>query len=205
MAKAKKTVMTTDIGTLVWPHVMVADEYQGKERYKADIRLTGDAATALKDMVDNKLISAKKKQAILEDDDDIKYKSEYVGYEEEGDGSILFKSALNRWIKKGTPQEREQRPAIFDSKGNLTTDTTLEVFSGTQARVTVEVYDWTMDGPKIGVSLRTQAVQLIKLADKPVRDADSYGFDAVEGGFDVDAVADMAGAGEAGSGTREEF
>ena len=200
--KTQKTTVTTPIGTLVWPYLLVPDTYQNKEEYKADIKLSKKDAEPIIKEIKNKLEAYKKKQRVLQENEDLSWDAEHLPYKEDGE-DILFRAKTKRYGKSGGEQF-ENRVSVFDGQGGMITDKTLDIYTGSTARLKLELYAWNMnqDGKDtVGVSLRLLAAQVISLADRPERDAESYGFDAVEGGFDSSAPADFDEGTPTGSST----
>lgn len=220
MSKKKNVQLLTPIGTLVWPYLLVPDSYKGKARYKANIRLPEAESTDMVEAIQKALKAAKTKAVALNDGDPIHWVDEYLPYEKctgKNEGQIMFKSAINAQGRNKGGETFTNKVAVFDANGLAITDKTMEIYTGTQARIKVEVYGWTMEGKdedyegddvqlKVGVSLRLKAAQIITLGEREEPDADSFGFDAVEGGFDVTAPAPMQDAdGETVTGQREEY
>ena len=70
---------------------------------------------------------------------------------------------------------RQHRPSIFDAKCNPLTD--VKVGAGTEGKVAFTILPFYATLIAAGVSLRLEAVQIIKLVEPPgERTAASYGF-----------------------------
>jgi hypothetical protein len=96
-------------------------------------------------------------------------------------GEIEIKFALAaKIVSKKTGQSWEQRPALFDSKGNVIQD---RVGGGSTLKVAAEVYPWFTPLLGCGVSLRCRAVQVIELHQYSGGNASNFGFTAEEEGF----------------------
>lgn len=201
MARKKKVLLTTPVGSLIYPYLIAPDAYKGEEKFKTDIRLPGeDAQTqSIVSRLTAMLESAKQKDTIMNDGDAYEYKKEHLPFSVEDNGDIILRATLKKLGNKGKPTQFEQRPAVFDGQNVPMTDPTITIYSGSTARLNVEAYTWSMDqegGRAVGVSLRLKAAQVLSLAERAEADADSYGFDVVEGGLDASTIEGAAPAGE---------
>lgn len=186
--KTKKVIIVTPKGSLVWPYLLKPDSYQGKERYKATIKLSREDAASLIKACDEKLEWQKQRDA-FEAGGTVEYEEgEYLPYTvDETTGTVSFDTAMNRFGKVGKPDQFEQRPAVFDARGQVIPNT-VEIYTGSLAKLRVEVFSWSLDNGKVGVSLRLLAAQVFELADRDAeRSADDYGFSAEEEGYDSTA------------------
>lgn len=194
MAKTKKQSFKTGVGVLVYPYLTKPDSYKGKERFKCNIRFpnTDPGAIELKGLMDSALQHQKRidsLQAGIQEDKVLDYETEYVGYKEE-DGFITFISSLNKVGNAGKLDAFEQRPFVYDGQNNVVPEG-VKVWTGSKGRLTVELNPWSMEGPKVGISLRLRAAQIIELCDRDDRAAEEWGYTKVEGGYDSRApVAD---------------
>lgn len=98
---------------------------------------------------------------------------------ETGDVEIKFALAA-KIVSKKTGQSWEQRPALFDSKGNIISD---RVGGGSVLKVAAEVFPWYTPLLGCGVSLRCRAVQVIELHQYSGGSASNFGFTSDEEGF----------------------
>ena len=98
---------------------------------------------------------------------------------ETGDVEIKFSLAAKITSKK-TGQAWEQRPALFDSKGNAISD---RVGGGSIIKVAAEVFPWYTPLLGCGISLRCRAVQVFELHQYSGGNASNFGFTAEEEGF----------------------
>jgi hypothetical protein len=97
-------------------------------------------------------------------------------------GKFRIKFSLAAKVKsKKSGREWEQRPMLFDSKGQPTKEV---VGGGSVIKVAGECYPWFTPALGVGASLRCKAVQIIELhrPGGPVN-AEAYGFSAEEEGF----------------------
>ena len=96
---------------------------------------------------------------------------------EEGDFQIYAKQVAQRQTPKGL---LEFTVPVFDSRGTLISDVP-KIGSGSEVRMSVEVYTWYMDMQGFGYTLRLKAVQLLDLVE--YSGGDNYGFGSEEGGY----------------------
>lgn len=176
------------VGTLVWPHLLVPDEYKGVESYKCNLKVPLEEGQPIIDKIQAMIEKEKKKDALNLDDDNIEYEDIYVPYtiDEEG-GFVEFKTKLNRFGKTGKRQF-ENSVDVFDASNppkHVPKDT--DIMTGSRGSLFVNAYRWGQgkDG-KLGISLRLRAAQVIEICTEVTNSAESYGFGAVDGGYDVD-------------------
>jgi hypothetical protein len=100
-------------------------------------------------------------------------------------GKILLKTKLKHKITRKDGSTFEQRPAIFDSRGNvLKGDAIPRIGGGSIVKACVEVFDYYTASIGAGISLRLRGVQLITLVEYgDGGDASSMGFTAEEEGY----------------------
>ena len=211
MARKKKILHKTARGVMVYPYLTKPDSFKGKERFKCDFRVASNEPQTeeLLGLIEKLLENQKAKDKINNDGDEVTYVDEYVPYSiDENAGMMTFKTALNRLGNVGKRDQFEQRPFVYDAKGDIV-PSTVEVWTGTEGILNVEVYAWSMDGEgglKVGVSLRLRAAQIILLADRDDRKAEEYGFTAVDGGYDSNAAsAPEDGEDSVDTGNHEEY
>lgn len=198
----------TGKGTLVWPKLDEPDEYKGKKSYSAKIRLSPADSQKLIAKIDKALDDywpvavaeyeqkvaeaktgpekAKAKKALAEMK---KAESAYKpAYDNDGNetGEYEFNFKMPDHFIGRDKKPVYIRPKVFDAKG-VELKKVPEVWGGTEAIVAGELRPFNMP-IGVGISLRLNAVQIIKLAGKGSggKDAAGYGFGAVEGGFSAE-------------------
>ena len=103
-------------------------------------------------------------------------------YEEDDDGNYIIKFKQNAVIKslKGT---FNAHIAIFDSKGKPCQDA--KIGGGSRIKVCFTAAPYYVPSTKVcGLTLRPVAVQVIELKDIGGASAESFGFEAEEGGYE---------------------
>lgn len=216
MARPKLKIFTTPIVKLVFPHLVTPDfgtekfpkpagQYSTKASFSPDqieelrplIQPLHDAAVAKgKAMFD---AQPARQRAGKEFKANPWYLPEYdEGDSETGNFLMTFKMTASG-ISKKTKERWEAKPDLFDSMGRPLGRKPLRIFSGTEARIAFQVPPlhegddttpgyWTMIAGA-GLSFRLSAVQIVKLATS-ARNASSFGFGAVEGGFSANEVSE---------------
>ena len=213
MAKYDYPTITTPRGVLIYPHLTEADtkfvKPDGEYHTKFALQADSDEANALIETLEgilndyieanpDKLTAAKLKKAARAD-----LYEEEVDDEGEETGRIIFKFKLKAKVKTKT-KEWDQQPRLFD--GNLTpVPEGVNPWTGSEGKISSEVFPYYMETSKtFGLSLRCNAVQLLKLVQGQGKDAKSFGFDSEDDSYTSDAGA--AGfTPEAGDEDGEEF
>lgn len=115
---------------------------------------------------------------------------------EEPTGEIKFKFAMpasGKYKDKGTGKEKTwtAKPAIFDAKGKPLVKVP-EIWGGSEGIVAFSARPYFIPGTgAVGLKLKLQAAQLLKLVQGGQRDASGYGFGQEEGGYEhTDNVGD---------------
>jgi hypothetical protein len=106
---------------------------------------------------------------------------EYEDDDETETGRVIFKFKQNAVIKTRAGDTFEKRILLFDAKTQPIE--TLNVGSGTEAKVRFEPYCWGPTSRKVGISLRLNAVQVLKLVEYNGGE-DATGFDE-EAGYEA--------------------
>lgn len=105
-----------------------------------------------------------------------------------GEIEFNFKMPASGIANKGKDNERKwtAKPAVYDAKGKLMVKVP-EIWSGSLGRVSFEVRPYFINGTAAaGLSLKLKAAQIIELRQGGPRSADSFGFEAEEGGYEYD-------------------
>jgi hypothetical protein len=115
---------------------------------------------------------------------------------EEPTGEIKFKFAMpasGKYKDKGTGKEKTwtAKPSVFDAKG-VPMVRVPEMWGGSEGIVAFSARPYFIPGTgAVGLKLRLQAAQLLKLVQGGGRDAAGYGFGAEEGGYEhTDSIGD---------------
>ena len=111
----------------------------------------------------------------------------------EQDGKVTVKAKLNAKGKAADGRTWDQRPALFDSKGNPIPQDSAKIGSGSTMRMSVEVAPYYTAMVGFGVSLRLRAVQIITLVQYSGGGFKGAGFETEEG-YETNAeAADCSG------------
>ena len=217
MAKFNYPTITTPRGVLIYPHLTEADtkfvkpdgEYHTKFALPAD----SDEAAALIEKLEGILeeyieanvddltpakLKARMKKATRAD-----LYEEEVDDEGEETGRLIFKFKLKAVVKTKTKQW-DQKPRLFDGKLNPIEEG-VNPWTGSEGKISAEVFPYYMETTKsFGLSLRCNAVQILKLVSGQGKSAKDLGFEAEDDSYESNASA----AGfepEAGDEDGEEF
>lgn len=170
--------ITTPAGIAVYPKIEKPDtKFNADGVYSIDLDLdskdAGELTTKLTQIADAAYAAeckAKGKKALKRSD---------MPWKETEDGKIRFKFKLK--AKGGSGEKQwDQKPAIFDAKGNPIKD--VNVGSGSTVKVAFEAVPYFTAMVGHGISLRLRAVQVIELRQYIAGDNfDAFGFKATDG------------------------
>lgn len=170
--------VTSPQGIAVYPKIEKPDtKFNSDGVYSIDLDLDqnegGELAAKLQKIADQTYAEeckAKGKKALKRAD---------MPWKSTEDGKIRFKFKLK--AKGGTGEKQwDQKPALFDAKGNPVKD--LNVGSGSIVKVAFDVVPYFTAMVGHGLSLRLRAVQVIELRQWVAGDNfDAFGFKATDG------------------------
>lgn len=121
------------------------------------------------------------------------YSVEYDKETEEPTGNLIFKfkmkaSGISK--KNGKEEKWSRKPALFDAKGVPLRGKLPQIWGGSEGIVAFIADPYFIPGTGVaGVSLKLDAVQILKLSGPGERSADSYGF-GEEDGYDAPEPSD---------------
>jgi len=172
------TNIVTPKGVLVYPHLNKADtKFDNAGVWRANLRLTADEAQSLKKSID---------EAMEANADELtkqkgkKVKIANPPYNEDEDGNFVFTFKMKASGTRPNGEKWEQKPILYDAKGNVFQANGKTIWGGTKAKVAFQVSPYFVSSIGAGVSLRLKAVQIIELVTGG-DDASSYGFTEEEG------------------------
>jgi hypothetical protein len=199
MAKRSYPKITTPRGVLVYPHLVEPDtkfvkpdgEYHTKFALQADSEEAAVLTNKLDEIMEayieenpDELNAAKLKKALRAD-----LYEEEVDDEGEETGRIIFKFKLKAKVVTKN-KSWDQKPRLFDGNAQPVTGD-VNPWTGTEAKISAEVFPYYMETTKsFGLSLRCQAVQILKLVSGGGASADDFGFGAEEDAFVSEASAE---------------
>jgi hypothetical protein len=170
--------ITTPAGIAVYPKIEKPDtKFNTDGVYSIDLDLSGDEAkdliaklTKVADEAYAAECKSKGKKQLKRSD---------MPWKATEDGKTRFKFKLK--AKGGTGEKQwDQKPAIFDAKGNPVKD--LNVGSGSTVKVAFDAVPYFTAMVGQGISLRLRAVQVIELRQYIAGDNfDAFGFKATDG------------------------
>jgi len=182
--------MVTPKGTAMWAYLDKPEEFNGT--------VVGYTITLVPSKADaDKLIS--QLEEVLEDakQNDERFKGKkwaaepLMGYKEDAEGNIVFKfkQKVSYVDKKGQTHKLGVR--IFDAVGNPIDPKKTIIGNGSIIRVAFTPTPFNVNKSVNGLSLKLQAVQVLKLEEYKKQDftkMDSFGFSEVAGGFHTEQV-----------------
>lgn len=184
--KPKLPTFTTPKGTARYPHLNAADTKFNKAGvYRVDLLLKADAAETLKEALDRAYAgSVDKAQADLGKGKKVKkadmpYQA-VVDDEGNETGETKFSFKMTASGVRDDKSTWTRRPTIFDAKGNPL-KAGVKIGGGTEMKVAYQIMPFYTAAVGAGISLRLEAVQILKLVEWGGRDAKGYGFGAEEG------------------------
>lgn len=203
---AKKDLIVTDAGTMIYPHLTKPDTKFNKDgvyHVKLNVAesektsalrqaITDGAAKALADAKEankGKKVEKGKKAPKLALCDDMPFTED-----EDGTTTFTFKMIAHGKDKEGKAFTR--KPSIFDAKGTPITKE-LKIGGGTLSKISFALDPFYSPQLGAGVTLRLYGVQILKLVEWGTRSAESLGFEA-EDGFSAEDVSGDDDAGDSG-------
>lgn len=188
MAKRKPLPKyNTPIGVARYPHLNKPDtRFDDDGVYKCDLIVPADEAQELieylegiRDEFFDSLDAKKRKQY-----------SKAPVFEEELDeagdetGNVIIKTKLNAVGRNDKGDEWTNEPKLFDAFGNPVDRESVQIWSGSKLIIAGAVRTYAMGSTKmVGVSLKCDGVQIVKLVTGGQATAETFGFGAVDGGF----------------------
>ena len=190
---------TTSEGKANYPYLFSPDTKFDKDGlYRTKLVLPKIQASEIVKLIDSTIEETAKKNG--------KNKiSPYKPYKVLKDKSVEFTFKLKAKVKPQSGADFEQRPKIFDAKGQPITKH-LSVYSGTTMKVAFQVIPYHTNMLGTGVSLRLKAVQIIELVEGKYwsgeQAEEQFGFSS-EDGFEI--KPEMSGGNEEVQATAEDF
>lgn len=177
-------------GKAMWSHLDKADEMQGKPTDNLTISLIPS-----KEDVDRILQECQEVWDEFMEDPANKKKhlkgEPNFGEKEDEAGNVLVKfKCKDKWkLKDGT--EKRRFVPIFDSVNQVVTKKLMsKIGNGSNIVVAYQLLPYIFTSTNFGVSMRLQAIQVLKLVEYGGEDAESFGFSTHAGGFEGANLAD---------------
>lgn len=176
--------VTTPVGTLQYPSLIEADtRFNPEGLFKTNIVIpAGESA----DDIEGTLEEARKAaiETFTKESGGRKVKvNSSVPFERDEQGNLVIKAKLAANVETKSGKSWQQRPALFDSKGQKLQVDGLRIGSGTRARLALEIAPYNVPSTGAGISLRLRGVQIIELREPAGGRAEDFGFGAEETGF----------------------
>ena len=179
-----KNYFTSPRGRAIFPHLTPGDpdtKFDNDGVYKTKLKVPGPEAQELIEQIDSLYEDYRSEgEAEGEIDSDL---PEKLPYEEEEDGSFVFKFKMNAKGQTWDGREFTREPSLFDASGNPCPN--VEVGGGSVLRVAGSMSPWDSHFG-VGVTLYLSGIQIIELNEWDGPDADTFGFGAEDDGFSAD-------------------
>ena len=174
METEKTKTYTTGIGVLNYPYLVKPDtKFNADGLYHCKLALSKEDGEPLVKEIENSLATLKAKKVSSFKP----YKKVENGYE------FSFKLKAKVATKSGAMYE--QKPKLFDSKGQIMADKEMSVWGGSRGKVAFQIYTYQNNMLGSGVTLKLRAVQIVELVQGKTKDSsESYGFSS-EDGYEV--------------------
>jgi hypothetical protein len=202
--------ITTPVGTAKWPYLVEPDtKFNADGEYRVELVL--DAGEEAEDLFAK--VAAFRDKAAAEvkkasGGKAVKIAPSFPVVRNE-DGTISVKAKLKAKVSSKAGRSWEQRPAIFDAKGNPI-KTEIRIGSGSRLRLSLEVAPF--NSPAIGgcgVSARLRGAQVIEIREPRATSASDFGFGAEDSGFVTESFDnfedDVKPAGKAAPAAKADF
>ena len=192
MKKQQYVTHTTSEGIANYPYLFSPDTKFDKDGlYRTKLTLPKIQSSERVKLIDKTIDEERKKHR--------KGKvSPYKPYKKLKDGSVEFTFKLKAKVKPKSGADFEQRPKIFDAKGQPIVEN-LSVYSGTKMKVAYQVIPYHTNMLGTGVSLRLKAVQIIELVQgkngSGEQAEEQFGFSS-EDGFEIEPSSNVMGDNE---------
>lgn len=171
--------LTTPKGKAVYPHIKTPDtKFNADGVYSTKLHINEQAFNVFSKEVTD--IVEREYEAECKAKGGKKLKrsqSSPIRITDEGDYELYAKQVAQRQTKKGL---LEFNVPVFDTKGQRIIDVP-EIGSGSELKLSVEVYTWYTDLQGFGYTLRLKAVQLIELIE--YSGGGNFGFEAEDGSY----------------------
>ena len=174
----KQENIVTPKGVLVYPHLNKADTKFDKDGvWRASLRLPKkEAENLMKDLTDK--ITANATAETQKRGKQVKAANN--PFSDDGEGNILFNFKMKASGTRNTGERWNQKPILYDSKGNIFDPKDKIIWGGTEAKVAFQPVPYFVGSIGAGVSLRLKAVQILNLVTGGA-DATSFGFKEEDG------------------------
>ena len=179
-----KKILVTPLGKAVYPKINAPDfKFDEMGVYSCKLHLSEEDFNKFSSQVEELEEQAYQAELTKQGKQKLKrMQSLPVRVTDEGDYEIYAKQAAKKNTSKGV---LEFSVAMYDSEGNkLPSDT--NIGSGSKLRLSVEFAPWYVASIGFGYTLRLKAAQVVELVEYSGTggsNAESMGFDKIDGGF----------------------
>jgi hypothetical protein len=170
----------TPKGTAQYPYLTKPDtKFNPDGDYKINLELESSEASEIMSFLDEQFAEAV--EAAKKANPGKKIKQGDVPYSvDENTGKVTVRFKLKAKVTPKNGEPFEQRPALFDAKGNPL-DADAKIGGGSKVKVAYEAIPYFTAIAGAGVSLRLRAVQVIELVEFSSGGAGAFGFGEEDG------------------------
>lgn len=181
MAKSIYRTGTTGVGTLMFPHLLRTEEFQGQDTGRFAVSFLPDTEEEKQRLL-TEIDEEWQKFVESEEGKKHKYKYDYVNGLTTYKDEEYFKYKMQQTIKTKRGDWTRRVPIFDTANPPKEIGAELEsIGSGTRGRIAYELKPYYMNDKNYGVSLRLTGVQIIELREQGGATASSLGFDACDG------------------------
>lgn len=164
--KSKKKNIVSPRGVAMYPKLITPDtKFKTEGEYSVKLRIPEAAATPLVEMLDEQMEASYEKAASDPKNKGKKIKRADPPYKQEESGEYVFHFKMTA-SGEYEGKKYTQRPVIADSKGTvIDPKVPLKIGSGTEMKVSFQLYPWWTALLGAGVSLRLKGAQILKLVE----------------------------------------
>lgn len=179
MAKKQFTTMTTPDGEAFYAYLVKPEMFNGNDNgFNIQVKFDEEKTKYMQEVLEAELEAAKSHP----DFKGKKWSAEpFLGFREDKNGDIIFRFKASSELKLRGGETKKRVIPVFDSTGKRVKNA--EMGNGSIVKVNFSIIPFYMNNRTNGLSLRLNAVQILSLVPFGQKNAESYGFGAVEGGY----------------------
>ena len=165
MAKRVYERWTTPAGIAIWPRLVTPDtKFTPEGEYSVSIKFSGEDAKTVVTRV--KQFAKNAYESLCREQGKPKLKVAQIPIQQDEEGNWVLKAKLKAKVTTSKGTTWEQRPTIFDSRGNpMKPEQIPNVGGGSVIKACVEIAPYYTAMLGAGISLRLRGVQIITLVE----------------------------------------
>ena len=199
--------LTTPVGEFTY--CLLCNPHQEYGDYMVYLALTKDEAKSIQETIRDEIRAQATTKPKTDAAGDMHYGKPPFWNEVDVDlvetGRVVFKAKMRAHVQPASGDSWDQHPDLYDAKGDIIPFKSINPWSGTRGRLSLELNPYTHSQQGVGVSLRLKGVQITELKEGGERDAKSHGFGETEGYVAGDHPAETNGSPFDGGTPREDL